>query len=392
MQLLNELLQINRDIETASLLEDLGNLGKLGLGSMVNAFKQTYSVYTRSRRTGGGRGKNTTPTDKKFNHYSVGKDSETVEGGTIKNWPGLKKVYMKYRDDGPIAAIFSIDNKPVSLLIASEHDLSSINDKVGLAWDFSKLDLSEDEMASLTKGLNSKSDDNAWRETIVGTDKKPGVSAKTDKTKEENYNFQKGEYDVKFASRTYAGFVQTVREIVPFINNLAKTFGSRLDVKLILADKTRSAKRNQRSSNRPINPEDLKLFTDDIKTRLAKYKNTKVASAEDAKDFIDKVFGGGLKKIKFMGSTYSTIPERKHIGSSSSNSRRGGYTAFYNGTFNSLFKGDPVTIEFEADRAESDYSTLYLTVKMVNGTLKPVEMRYTDKSKGGYGSAETVKF
>ena len=49
-------------------------------------------------------------------------------------------------------------------------------------------------------------------------------------------------------------------------------------------------------------------------------------------------------------------------------------------------------MKFSADTKENDYSSLYLTVKLVDGALKAVEVRYSDKAKGGYGSSETIKF
>lgn len=386
MELLRELLQINHEVEMSNLFEELGNLGKLELGPMVGAFKQTYSAYTRGR---GPVEHRTSPEGKKFaeTHSLLGKDSETVEGGNIKNWMGLKKVYHKFTADKPLAAIFIVDKKPVSLLVACEWDLNSINDRVALAWDFTKVSPTEEEAASLTAGLNTKGE-SGWRAEVVGTTAKKGASAKTETEKERDYNVDKKEYDEKFTTKKYAGFTQTVREIVPFVNNLAKTFGNRLEVKLILADKNRQAKRGERSANRPVDPKEMKLFKDDLKTRLAKYKNTKIDSAETAEDFIKKVFGGGLKKLKFAGRAYSAVPDTEYEPGSGS----GKHKYFYNGTMQKLFLGKPVTMKFSADTKEGDYNSLYLTVKLVNGELKPVEMRYSNKEKGDYGSSEKIAF
>jgi hypothetical protein len=389
MELLRELVQIKNNSEMSDLLEELGNLGKLGLGPMVNAFKQTYSAWQKGRDVR----RETTPTGKKFSqeNYSLGKDSEAVDGGNIKNWMGLKKVYKTHSASNPLATIFLVDKKPVALMIGSEGNLDSINDKVALSWDFSKLDPSKEEAEALTKGLNQKGSSSGWRTEIVGGSSKLGASGRTDVEKEKEYDYKTSEYAEKFTTKKYAGFVQTVREIVPFINNLAKTFGSRLEVKLILADKVRLSKRGERAGNRPIDPKELKLFTSDIKTRLAKFKNSKMDTAEDAQDFVNKVFGGGLKKLQFLGSTYSVIPAREYVGSNQKQGSKG-YQAFYNGTMADLISGKNVTMKFEADHKESDYNSLYLTVKFSKGQLIPVEVRYSDKTKGTYGTAETVKF
>lgn len=386
MELLRELLQINHDAEMSDLFEELGNLGKLGLGPMVNAFKQTYAVYHRKNGD-----KNTSKEGNKFSnqHRGIGKDSEAVDVGHVKNWAGLRREYKKHSDDHPVAAIFKVDDKPVALLIAAEYDTTSINDKVALAWDFSKLGVDEEEGKKLIAGLNTKGD-SSWRTEIVGTDKKALASGRTDKEKERDYDFNVKDYVEKFTTKKYAGFTQTVREIVPFVNNLGATFGTRLTVALIMADKVRAEKNRARSANRPIDPKDLKLFKDDLSTRLAKYKNTKVDTAEDAADFVKKVFGGGLKKLKFAGRTYSAVPEKEYMGSS--HSGRGKHEYFYNGTFATLLSGKPATMKFEADRKEGDYNTLYLTVKMVNGSLVPVEVRYSEKDGDSYGASKSVKF
>lgn len=383
MHLLCELIEIKKNVEMLDLLEDLGNLKKLGLGTMVDAFKQTYSS---------GKSLETRAVGNKFNRYDhgvIGKDSETVDGGTIKNWNGLKKVYVANKDEYPLATIFSVDGKPVSLMIASVSELDGINSRVALAWDFSSVKPTPEEAAELTKGLNTKGSESSWRKKVA-VDAKPEKSSRDEKIEDETYNFDTNEYDKLFITKKYAGFVQTVREVAPFVNNLAKAFGSRLTVKLILADKVKMQKRNERSANQPIEPKDLKLFTNNIKTRLAMYKNTKVATAEDAQDFINKVFGGGLKKLKFAGSTYTVVPAKEYIGSNDKRGQGKGYKSYYNGTMSDLFSGKKVTMQFEADRAESDYNTLYLTVKLVKGQLVPVEARYSDKNKNN--ATQTVQF
>lgn len=384
MELLRELLQINRDIELTELFEDLGNLGQLELGPMVNAFKQTYNAYSNGRR---GDVKNSSTEGNKFQDMRVGKDSETVEGGNIKNWPGLKRVYKKFSDDKPVATIFTVDKKPVALLIASEWDTNSVNDKVALAWDFSKTEISDEEAEVLTRNLN-KAGQKEWRGEVIGTTRSPKTSVRKDEIKSKDYDYKVHDYVEKFTTRKYAGFVQTVREVAPFVNDLAAAFKTRLEVKLILADKVRDAKRSERLKNQPIDPEKLQLFQDDIKTRLAKYKNTKVDTAEDAQDFIDKVLGGGLKKVKFEGRTYSAVPTKKYLGSNS-RGRGENHRAFYDGTIADLFAGKQVTLDFEADRNEKDYNTLYLTIKLVKGAIVPVKMRFSSRDQN---SSKEIKF
>lgn len=389
MQLLQELIQINRDAELEDIFEELGNLGKLGLGPMVNAFKQSYSTYSKGRE---GIKMHTGEEGSKFNRetaWTIGKDSESVDAGTPKNWNTIKKFYTQHADDKPVAAIVKVDDNPVALMIAAGYDLNGVNDKVVLAWDFSKVAPTEEEAKQLTAGLNTDtSDGRRWRTEVIGTTAKAGVSARKEDDKEKDYDFKKGDYVEKFTSKKYTGFTQTVREVAPFMNNICKAFGTRVSVTLILADKVRANKRKARLENPPIATKDITLFRDDLSTRLAKYKNTKIDSAESAEEFITKVFGGGLKKLKFAGRAYSAVPDTEYETGSGS----GKHKYFYNGTMQKLFLGKPVTMKFSADSKEGDYNSLYLTVKLVNGALKPVEVRYSDKEKGGYGSSESIKF
>jgi hypothetical protein len=138
MKFLQELIQINRGAELEALFEELGNLGKLGLGPMVNAFKQSYTTYSKRRE---GLQKYTGAEGKKFSQemIAIGKDSESIECGKLKNWNGVKKFYKEHSDDQPAAAIIKVDGKPVALMIAREWDLTNTNDKIVLAWDFSKV-------------------------------------------------------------------------------------------------------------------------------------------------------------------------------------------------------------------------------------------------------------
>ena len=385
MELLQELLEISNKSDISQLLEDLGNLGKLDLGPMVNAFKQTYSIYRGGRRSGSGK-KTSSPEGSKLQSYELGKDSEAVDAGAIKNWAGVKKAYKAHEDRRPLAAIFSIDDKPAALLIAGPWDIQSINDKVALAWDFSKVKVTPEEAEELTKGLNKAGED-YWNK-VVGSERSVGGSAKTEKVSKSDWDAQQQKNIDKFVTKKYSGFVQSVREVSPFINNLGTAFKGRLSVKLILADKVRAEKKSARRQNEPISKEKETLFTDDLRTRLAKYKNAKVDTVDDAKTFIDKVLAGGLKKLTFAGSTYSAVPTSKYLGSSHSRSYKDNQS-FFDGTMNQLFTGKPVTMEFEADRKESDYNTLYLTVKLIKGALTPIEIKYQERDTH---KTQTVKF
>lgn len=376
MELLRELLDIQARTTFEDLFEDLGNIGKLGLGHMVNAFKQSYSISHKHNE------KMTGSAGSKFTHYGLGKDSESVDVGGFKGWVGFKKLYAKEEEKGnyPLAAIFLVDKKPVSLLIATSGQFNSVNDKVALAWDFSKISPTDDEEQSLVKGLNT--DSGGWRSR---SEEKTKSKASSETSTKRLDSKREGDGHVEFfVHEKYSGYTQTVREVKPYIENLATTFGSRLEVKLILADKVANKKRGERRENPAVDPKNIKLFTDSISIRLAKFKNSKIETAEDADAFVNKVFSGTAKKINFAGATYSAIPSAQYTGSADRK-----HQGFYNSTMKNLFSGKAVDIEFEADRKAEQYQTLYLTIKLVNGTIKPVKMRYTDKDSH---KTETITF
>ena len=120
--------------------------------------------------------------------------------------------------------------------------------------------------------------------------------------------------------------------------------------------------RNKRYSNSEIKPKDLQLFKDDLKTRLVKYKNSKLDSVESVKEFIDKAFNSKtITKINFAGRTYITNAESDPVNAVS------------------VLRGSPFNITFRTDSRTGDYNRLYVTFKLVDGVITPIQAVYYDE-------------
>jgi hypothetical protein len=457
MYLLQELLNIKQASDLDMLLEDLGNLKKLGLGKLVNAFKQTFA------RVGVGRKETirTSEVGNKFNRHSgIGYDSEIIEYvPIIKKWANVKKAILS--NEGTAAVAFSFNEKPVALLICDENDAKSANAPVGLAWDLSKTgltkeeleevlaavrkndDLGQDEVASSTKAgasAHDKADSSyvsSWEKKnelkrmgkspeefkkVPYTDyedwsdaararnskvkiEKTGekISAKMDDTevgswdkkaskgflliKQDESSFNLDVDRVYGSPKQFVGVTQTTKQASEFIDALAK-FGV-VKITLVLTDQVGAVKRGERQSNPPIDPKYLRLFKDDIEKRLAKYKNSKIETVDDAKDFVKRVFEGGLKKIKFAGLDYNAVPDAKYLGSNHKHGSKN-YVSYHDSTMNNLMSGKAIEMEFAADRKAEQWDTLHLWVKLVNGTLVPVKITYADKTNGKHKSVTEV--
>lgn len=418
MLLLKELLDIKQNQSLEQLLEDMGNLKKLGLGPLVNAFKQTF--YKSTNRGGA---LHDTEVGNKFSRGNgIGRDSEIIDySGVIKKWAHVRKAFTSHPDS--VAIAFRLNDKPIALMVAQSEDVTRASAACGLAWDLTKSGLTEAEqnkaLAALdqpkggTKGKSTHDKveeifTSSWEKkrelekdgkTLGGTktipyddyedwsDRVRGGGAKLDKSGDKiiakvgdtevgswNKDTKKGELIVTKSEaesinsmistvygkpKQYVGITHTIKQAASFIEELAM-FGS-LTAQVVLADKNAMAKRGERIANKPIDPKELKLFKDDVSVRLAKYKNSKIESVADCKQFLEKVLTGGFKKLTLGKRTYTTQP--------------GDY--YNDAIITKLITGKPLQISFDADRSTNDYTNMVITVKLVNGVLTPIEARYS---------------
>lgn len=172
MQLLTELLHVQKQTDAIllenvflTLLEDMGNLNKLGLGALVNAFKQTFKKTEHGRHS---TALQTTEVGSKFVKYSgVGRDSPIVDWSeTIKKWPNFKKAYLS--EPNVRGAAIYLNDKPVALLVARPDDMGRSSASCGLAWDLSRSGISEEDQNELLRNLYTAAYTGDSREVYVG--------------------------------------------------------------------------------------------------------------------------------------------------------------------------------------------------------------------------------
>ena len=465
MELLLELMQISEDSSDRLLesnmmllLEDLGNLKQLRIGSMIDAFKQNFYA---SRKNQVGTTEVGSKIDKTWGNRA-GRDSEIIKGTkALKNWNAMRRE-IEGHETPAAGAVVKFKGEPVAVIVLPHSDaLKSRNDVVGLAWDLSKVKLEDDIKKSILATLGSKSED-GWNEKASKTSQfksdtdivkferfynsdkveallKAGKVGNTDRKevkvpvtdyetwyeamREGGATLDRSETEVKATLRDMPvgvwdkksgkgyfiryrdafnqkvevvyqkpkqakGLAQTSIQVKGFVDSLIAQGDVTVDV--ILTDTAGLAKkgeRQQRGKPLPIklSDTDIREAKDDLKKRLAFYKASKLETVEDAAAFLTKVLEGKAKKINFAGATYVAVPTAKYLGSN--NERGGKHRSFYDDTMNKLITGKPVELQFETDRAKGEYNTLYLNVKLVNGTLTPVDARYYEN-----GKSKTVKF
>lgn len=464
MELLLELMQISEDSSDRLLesnmmllLEDLGNLKQLRIGSMIDAFKQNF--YSSRKNTVG-----TTEVGSKINKTwgnRAGRDSEIIKGTKVlKNWNAMRRE-IEGHETPPAGAVIKFKGDPVAVIVLPHDEaLKSRNDVVGLAWDLSKVKLEDDVKKSILASLGTKGDD--WNEKAAKTSQfksdtdivkferfynsdkvdallKAGKVGSTDRKevkvpvadyetwyeamREGGATLDRSETEVKATLRDMPvgewdkkagkgyfiryrdafnqkvemiyqkpkqakGLAQTTIQVKAFVDALIAQGDVTVDV--ILTDTAGLAKkgeRQQRGKPLPTKLSDTEIrdAKNELMKRLAFYKASKLETVEDAAAFLKKVLEGRAKKINFAGATYVAVPTAKYLGSN--NERGGKHKSFYDDTMNKLITGKPVELQFEADREKGEYNTLYLNVKLVNGTLTPVDARYYEN-----GKSKTVKF
>ena len=182
------------------------------------------------------------------------------------------------------------------------------------------------------------------------------------------------------------GTAQTTENIKLFVEALieaGKEDNLEVTVDVIFVDEVGFAKSRGRVNNRPkdriLSAQAIASLKDDLMKRLAVYKAGKLDTVDDAAEFLQKVFDGKAKKINFAGRTYSSTPTMKYLGSSGSGNKK--YQSFYDTSLPNLLAGKPVQVEFESDRDQNQYETLYLTVKLVGGVLKPIKVKYAENGR-----------
>jgi len=382
MELLNELLEIKSQLDFSMLLEDLGKLKDLGVGRMINAFKQSYQTYDHGRGQSRRTGIRASEIGKNLHRYSgVGPNSEAVEVPKVSSWATVKKAFKA--NEASRAAIFYVDGKAIVLLICDTYDISTNSRAAGLSWDLNGVGCTPSEINNITSTLSDNTESSYSTKKVIHDNDKSTPKATSRHTIEKHESGWKAEPD-KIVAQHYQGVAQYVRTVGLFFDELFKVFGPRIKMKILTSDSEAMKTRGDRSRNRPMERTEISLFSDSLRVRLAKYKNTKVQSVDDMRTFIEKVFSREAKKLKFAGATYTAMPRERTLGSNNSYKHEKTYRNYTDKTMQNLIMGKEVSMEFDADQAAGEYHTLYVFVKFKDGTLVPTKAKYWDVEKKTY--------
>lgn len=374
--LLTELLIIKQKQTVASMIiplfEDIGNLKDLGVGRLINAFKQQF--HDRSMRGRPARAGESEVGNKFTNSGSrVGRDSEIEDYGVLVKIQDFRKIMRKYDEGKPdiVGCAVYVKNKPVAMVVGSSNTFSGINNVAGIAWDLSSLP--EDKA---NKILDSIGGDLSYRDmrkvthepekwVDVDADTKKKIPAKTTSTsaikseREKEERVWGGNHDKKKINQ-YQAIGLHVRDIITFIEALLKQVDSPVSLKLIRADVKAVAKARSRTGN--VTEKTIDTFRKELAVRLAKYKASKLQSVSNLEELMAVITKNELKKIKLGDQVFNATP-----GDSTINAKL-------------LMTGKPVAISFEGDRqANENYGSLQLIIKLVDGKLVPIKASYSDK-------------
>lgn len=201
MQLLTELLDLN-EREGYFLTENLNHLKELGLGRMVNAFKQSFS------QSGHGNTSRLTKTNVGSKLQSratgIGPGSESIEVGPVRNWPRVKRELIKQADIGIAGLLFRVDEKPVSLVVmGTGWTINNTRVVLGQAWDFTNVSAADAAVEMVLEPLHA-------------------VKASDDPSKPK-----------KVKVREYQGRAVDMDQLISFIKAGVEAFGNRFHFNII---------------------------------------------------------------------------------------------------------------------------------------------------------------
>jgi hypothetical protein len=293
MKLIKELSSIEPSKEFVELLEDMGNLRDLGVGKMVNVFKQEFRKYASrpGQLTTGSVGKT-------FNKdWKVGKNSKVEKMGTLVSAMALRNAwknfdYSKPSRAIPAAAVLYLRHRPIAMIVGT--DMAQLNDVVGLSWDFDSQSNEEkvvDTLAGLPLDKELKKvvpGPEKWERTDADTQKRVPVEPKVVVSKQSRHEKNAGE-----STHHYEGVAITVKDMMEFLRRLIRNFGaSSITWKLIFSDTKRKS-----AAKMDIRSEMAKRFEND-------HERETVEENEEEGEDLGPVEAYGVKGMK-------SIPWRK---------------------------------------------------------------------------------
>lgn len=275
--------------EVTQLDEDLGNLAQLGVGPLIKILNQPFSRGGSGRRASS---PHIGAVGSKF--YSsgdgIGTRSPIVDLGVIKRdvMKEIRKFFKK--DESAKAFALYIGGTPVLFATTDDYQLAGTSRISRAAYDLTPF---EEEYKAHIEATYAK------------YQSRPSIKTARDKTEREYKNNWRDSYDV---IKHYQGDVFTTGElanVIAIIEAIAKAVNKPITAKAVMHDRESAQLHYQRYQNKPEpRIRDAYTMAQDLRVRLARYKNTKRPTVDTIEEFIKLALNGGAKVVNFAGHPY----------------------------------------------------------------------------------------
>jgi len=325
--------------------ENLGNLAQLNAGPLINVLRQAVGTSKRW-------GSEIHHDERKFNRREIGASSEIVDVGVIKD--GIKGIRKAYKANISAEGFAVYIGGKIAALGIFNIDTLAGSSRIGrLAYDLTPW---SDTVAQL---------DQAAAAAHIGKYTRPPLIKQTSLSHKKPYSW---EQEVTNPKRM-TGVMQSTGDLSSFLSTIdaiAKAVGQPVTAKLILFDKAGMQTRSKRYSQSQIN-----TGVEDLKTRLVKYKQSKLPTINTIQDFVKHALENPGKKAQFGGTTYMLTP-------------RNSYNTH---TPIEILKGTPFEVRYESITPGRS-GTLDLLYKYDRDTnmLLPIKARWTEYAPGAASS------
>src|SRR5271167_4956320 len=308
----NKIMLVSELLYENILVEKLGNLRSLNVGSMINILKQgkTYhrshgsghyfSAREAGTRFGGGvRGEGR-------NQLDISEASKIVDVGVIKGGiGGLRKAYKEHPDADAFA--LDVNGKAVCFGTFTSETLAGASRTGLFAFDISQF---KDKIEKNYTEKRAKASD--W-------DRKYGdMKDEKSDTKLSSYSEEGPDsWDVRRAeekgkpkpkNKIFHGQAKDTGSLRAFLEELIQLAdGEPITCKLVVTDPNLRSKRSKRAHYK-MTGDEIYSGVEALKIRLAKYKISKKPSVDNIEDFIKMTLNKNVKVIQFGGKGWMTTP------------------------------------------------------------------------------------
>ena len=349
------LMKIN---EVTQLDEDLGTLAQLGVGPLIKILNQPYRSGGSSKRS---YGSSISAVGSKFSNVNdIGPTSPIVDIGVIKK-DVIKQIRSFFkREEGARAFALYIGGTPVLFATTDEHSLTGASRISRAAYDLTPFE--QEYQAHIAA-------------TYDRYQPKPSVKTARDKEEDEYSNNYR---DRKTVTKHYQGEVFTTSELSQILANIegvAKAVNKPITAKAVMIDQESMSQRRGRYGNKPEpRIRDAYEMGQDLKVRLARYKNSKRLTVGTIEEFVKLTLSGAAKVVNFAGHPYQMAT-----------------TSYDKIDPAALLRGTPFTTRYKSNDPK-DYRTVDITYMFDRETnmLNPIKAEWRPGDIESYQGSQTA--